>query len=439
MSAAPHSRLKQPTGWFAAGHEVDDALRLLSDGAFRLFMWLCLHAGRSSGSVRARTSGITRILGRSEEQIAAALDELVCKRVCILYIDGVIEIADRFWPYRAPAVPRLSPICPVTSARSNVCSLNDAVFEVSLQPPTNSLWPNSTGRAFRSSMSNEPSCLAAYGSTPRCSTTAVEPRLRACTISATLSTKQERIFHLTTGATSPRRSACSSNAGKASETILPLRRNNAESGSTTHHSVSPRLTHVNNFRHHCKRQRHALRPYSHRVGIVHSHRRNTHTEPRRSDFWKNSGSGCRSSVRNLIRKRPAGRVRVVRARNPGQRGEGKPETYMFAECYTLAVQNPKSRIFFRSLAAKGQDQHHSRRVRREYQVCKMRYCPGLPIGRHQSRSPPGAGGSSGRIARAVLRRRAGESVARQDAPVACPEKRKASEVAEQETDAGTTR
>jgi hypothetical protein len=36
-----------------------------------------------------------------------------------------------------------------------------------------------------------------------------------------------------------------------------------------------RLTHVNNFRHHCKCQRHSLRLYSHRVGIVHSHRRNT--------------------------------------------------------------------------------------------------------------------------------------------------------------------
>jgi hypothetical protein len=100
MSTAPHFRVKQPTGWFAAGHEVDDALSLLSDGAFRLFMWLCLHADRSRGSIRASNSGLTRTLSRGEEQIAAALDELVRKRVCILYIDGVIEIADRFWPYQ---------------------------------------------------------------------------------------------------------------------------------------------------------------------------------------------------------------------------------------------------------------------------------------------------------------------------------------------------
>jgi hypothetical protein len=100
MSTAPHFRVKQPTGWFAAGHEVDDALSLLSDGAFRLFMWICLHANRRRGSIRASNSGLTRALSRGEKQIAAALDELVRKRVCILYIDGVIEIADRFWPYQ---------------------------------------------------------------------------------------------------------------------------------------------------------------------------------------------------------------------------------------------------------------------------------------------------------------------------------------------------
>jgi hypothetical protein len=103
MSAAPQFRLKKPTGWFAAGHEVDDALSLLSDGAFRLFMWLCLHADRSRGSIRATPSGLVRTTGRSQEQIASALDELVRKRICILYIDEVIEIADRFWPYRRAA------------------------------------------------------------------------------------------------------------------------------------------------------------------------------------------------------------------------------------------------------------------------------------------------------------------------------------------------
>ena len=104
MSAAPQFRLKRPAGWFAAGYEVDDALSLLSDSAFRLYMWLCLHADRSRGSIRANAAGLVRTSGRNQEQIDSALHELVHKRICILYIDEVIEIADRFWPYRRAAV-----------------------------------------------------------------------------------------------------------------------------------------------------------------------------------------------------------------------------------------------------------------------------------------------------------------------------------------------
>jgi len=42
-------RLKHPTGWFAAGREVLRALALLSDGAFKLYIHLCLTAERSTG------------------------------------------------------------------------------------------------------------------------------------------------------------------------------------------------------------------------------------------------------------------------------------------------------------------------------------------------------------------------------------------------------
>ena len=45
MSSSP-LRLKRASGWFAAGHEVQHAALLLSDGAFKLFVWLCLHAER---------------------------------------------------------------------------------------------------------------------------------------------------------------------------------------------------------------------------------------------------------------------------------------------------------------------------------------------------------------------------------------------------------
>jgi hypothetical protein len=40
--SAYRCHLKQPEGWFAAGREVGCALTLLSDSAFKLFLWLCL-------------------------------------------------------------------------------------------------------------------------------------------------------------------------------------------------------------------------------------------------------------------------------------------------------------------------------------------------------------------------------------------------------------
>ena len=36
--------LKHPSGFYAAGAEMGEALRLLSDGAFKIFVYVCLHA-----------------------------------------------------------------------------------------------------------------------------------------------------------------------------------------------------------------------------------------------------------------------------------------------------------------------------------------------------------------------------------------------------------
>jgi hypothetical protein len=45
----PPPRLKHPSGWFAAGREVARAIALLSDGAFKLYIHLCLNADRRTG------------------------------------------------------------------------------------------------------------------------------------------------------------------------------------------------------------------------------------------------------------------------------------------------------------------------------------------------------------------------------------------------------
>lgn len=94
----PRMRLKSATGWFAAGREMEDALWLLSDSAFRLFVWICLRADRSSGSLRSDPTQLARALRRTGEQMVRDLDELARHRVCRREGDQVL-IQDRFWPY----------------------------------------------------------------------------------------------------------------------------------------------------------------------------------------------------------------------------------------------------------------------------------------------------------------------------------------------------
>jgi hypothetical protein len=104
MTPARHVRLKHPSGWFAAGREVASAATLLSDAAFKLFVWLCLHADRSRGSLSAAASELAHTLGRTDAEISDALEELIYKDVC-LSTSGTLEITDAFWPYERVQCP----------------------------------------------------------------------------------------------------------------------------------------------------------------------------------------------------------------------------------------------------------------------------------------------------------------------------------------------
>lgn len=98
MTGAP-LRLKQPTGWFAAGREVAQALTLLPDGAFKLFMWICLNAHRSRGAIRVEPGEMARIMGKTEAEVRANLRDLFQAEIGLPTADGAIQIADRYWPY----------------------------------------------------------------------------------------------------------------------------------------------------------------------------------------------------------------------------------------------------------------------------------------------------------------------------------------------------
>ena len=94
--------LKQPTGWFAAGREVAQALAVLSDGAFKLYIHLCLQADRHTAQARIELTELARVLRKTPASIETDLGELDHSGVCEYGGDG-IEIRDHFWPYHKQA------------------------------------------------------------------------------------------------------------------------------------------------------------------------------------------------------------------------------------------------------------------------------------------------------------------------------------------------
>jgi hypothetical protein len=62
--SAPRLILKQPTGWFAAGREFAQAIPLLSDGAFKLYVHACLRANRHTGRLDATVDELARAMTR---------------------------------------------------------------------------------------------------------------------------------------------------------------------------------------------------------------------------------------------------------------------------------------------------------------------------------------------------------------------------------------
>lgn len=91
--------------WFAAAVEVRRAIVLLSDGAFKLYMHLCLQANPKNGSLTASYVELAGMLVKSERSIATYFKELRGHNVCEVrpaanqHQRNIIEICDEFWPY----------------------------------------------------------------------------------------------------------------------------------------------------------------------------------------------------------------------------------------------------------------------------------------------------------------------------------------------------
>lgn len=92
-------KLKCASGWFAAGREVRLAATLLSDSAFKVFVWMCLHAGRNSGRLRLVVADLARSLQKTKREIDVCVQELLRAGICRVDAPGSIQIQERFWPY----------------------------------------------------------------------------------------------------------------------------------------------------------------------------------------------------------------------------------------------------------------------------------------------------------------------------------------------------
>src|SRR5664280_630315 len=101
--------LKQPTGWFAAGWEFAQAIPLLSDGAFKLYVHPCLMANRHTGRLSATVDELARAMTRAPTAVAMNMKELEERAVCCVVRDEgsmfMLEISDRFWPYQRHQPP----------------------------------------------------------------------------------------------------------------------------------------------------------------------------------------------------------------------------------------------------------------------------------------------------------------------------------------------
>jgi hypothetical protein len=100
-----HLCLKESSGWFAAGASYRRALRILSDGAFKLFAHLCLEANRQTGRHEAVQTELAKSIGKSRRIVGKYIGELQRKHICTVqlgsnqYARTCFEICEEYWPY----------------------------------------------------------------------------------------------------------------------------------------------------------------------------------------------------------------------------------------------------------------------------------------------------------------------------------------------------
>jgi hypothetical protein len=104
MNSSP-LKLKNTKNWFAAGSEVQQAMAALTDGAFKVFVHVCLNAERATGILPTTQSELARNLNKSHGAIRKYLSEMEKAGISqnSFYnnptVRGCVQISPAFWPY----------------------------------------------------------------------------------------------------------------------------------------------------------------------------------------------------------------------------------------------------------------------------------------------------------------------------------------------------
>jgi hypothetical protein len=98
-------RLKKNKGWFPAGESFLNAMGVLSDHTFKLFVFVCLNADRETATYTAGPTRLAAVLGKYRTEINRYVAELENKKVCLVnrihYGPITFRIMDQYWPYES--------------------------------------------------------------------------------------------------------------------------------------------------------------------------------------------------------------------------------------------------------------------------------------------------------------------------------------------------
>ena len=83
-------------------------MTVLSDGAFKLYVFLCLRADRNNARLEIDQASVAKSLAKSRRSVIVYFEELKQRGVCEVrfaasqHTRGVVQICDAFWPYVIP-------------------------------------------------------------------------------------------------------------------------------------------------------------------------------------------------------------------------------------------------------------------------------------------------------------------------------------------------